>query len=75
MWGALLAGGDVVVSKGTSDKYLTEEDEIYCMAAMSGWLYIDTRKNNTNILKVCDERNQFVIAEQNSDINKHTIQY
>ena len=46
MWGSLLAGGDVIVSKGRNDPTITEsttteEDEIFLNAAMPNWLYID----------------------------------
>ena len=43
MWGSLLAGGDVIVSKGRNPDTLTEEDEVYLAANMPGWLYVDTR--------------------------------
>ena len=43
MWGSLLAGGDVIASKGRSNETLTEEDEIYLRTGLPGWLYIDTR--------------------------------
>ena len=45
LWGSLLAGGDVIVSKGRSRTRLSEEDYIYREAAMPGWLYIDTRQS------------------------------
>ena len=53
MWGSLLAGGDVVTSKGTNEATLTEFDEIYLRSGMPGWLYVDTRdKNNVTVLQV-----------------------
>ena len=61
LWGSLLAGGDVIVAKGTSYNTTTEEDEIYMRAAMPGWLYIDTRNNQTTVLKL-NETQQFVPA-------------
>ena len=44
MWGSLLAGGDVIVSKGRNDPIVTnatvtEEDEIFLKAALPNWLY------------------------------------
>ena len=43
LWGSLLAGGDLIAAKGTSDLILSEEDEIYLRSGMPGWLYVDTR--------------------------------
>ena len=43
MWGSLLAGGDVIVTKGRNSDTLTEEDELYLAANMQGWLYVDNR--------------------------------
>ena len=55
LWGALLAGGDVVVAKGFSYDYPSEEDEIYLMEAMPGWLYVDVRNETTAVLKIDEE--------------------
>ena len=69
MWGSLLAGGDVIVSKGRNNPSITkatvtEEDEIFLMAALPNWLYIDTRDvNNITVLKVDPITNQFVPAK------------
>ena len=53
MWGSLLAGGDVITSKGTNEVTLTEFDEIYLRSGMPGWLYVDTRdQNNVIVLQV-----------------------
>ena len=53
LWGSLLAGGDVIAAKGTSNVNLSEEDEIYLRSGMPGWLYVDTRdKNNITVLQV-----------------------
>ena len=53
LWGALLAGGDVIAAKGTSNLTLSEEDEIYLRSGMPGWLYVDTRdQDNIVILQV-----------------------
>ena len=53
LWGSLLAGGDVIAAKGTSNVTLSEEDEIYLRSGMPGWLYVDTRdKNNITVLQV-----------------------
>ena len=53
LWGSLLAGGDVIAAKGTSDLTLSEEDEIYLRSGMPGWLYVDTRdQNNIKVLQV-----------------------
>ena len=53
LWGSLLAGGDVIASKGRSNETLTEEDEIYLRSALPGWLYIDTRDTQrTRVLEV-----------------------
>ena len=57
----MLAGGDVIAAKGTSYKTTIEEDEIYMRAAMPGWLYIDTRYNQTKVLKL-NETHNFVPA-------------
>ena len=68
MWGSLLAGGDVIVSKGRNDPTITEsttteEDEIFLNAAMPNWLYIDTRDvKNISVLKVDPLTNQYVSA-------------
>ena len=68
MWGSLLAGGDVIVSKGRNNPSLTkatvtEEDEIFLKAALPNWQYIDTRDvNNITVLKVDPITNQFVPA-------------
>ena len=43
MWGSLLAGGEVIVPKGSNPDTLTEDDEIHLAANMPGWLYVDTR--------------------------------
>ena len=60
LWGSLLAGGEVIAAKGTHEKLLTEEDEIYLMSAMPGWMYIDTRFNATSVLNIDDEIEEFV---------------
>ena len=39
----------------TKDPVLTEEDEMHLLAAMPGWLYIDTRGNTqATLLQVCN---------------------
>ena len=63
LWGSLLAGGDVVVSKGRNMETVTEEDEIYMKSSMPNWLYVDTRDiSNITVLKL-DQSNQFIIAD------------
>ena len=53
MWGALFAGGDVIVSKGTSEEgETTQEDDIYLRANMTDWTFIDTRGVNASVLKI-----------------------
>ena len=67
MWGSLLAGGDVIVSKGRNDPSITnatvtEEDEIFLRAALPNWLYIDTRDvNNIAVLAVDSITGTFVL--------------
>ena len=61
LWGSLLAGGDVIAAKGTSDLVLSEEDEIYLRSGMPGWLYVDTRdKNNITVLQVSGITQEFI---------------
>ena len=61
LWGSLLAGGDVIAAKGTSDLVLSEEDEIYLRSGMPGWLYVDTRdKNNITVLQVSGITQKFI---------------
>ena len=63
LWGSLLAGGDVIVSKGRSRNRLSEEDYIYREAAMPSWLYIDTsHPKSTRVLRVDEKTKQFVNA-------------
>ena len=39
----------------TKDPVLTEEDEMHLLAAMPGWLYIDTRGDTqASVLQVCN---------------------
>ena len=53
LWGSLLAGGEVIAAKGTSDITLSEEDAIYLRSGMPGWLYVDTRdRANVLVLQV-----------------------
>ena len=53
IWGSLLAGGDVIASKGRNNETFTEEDEIYLMSRMEHWSYIDTRDvNNITQLEI-----------------------
>jgi len=60
LWGSLLAGGDVIVSKGLNNETYTEEDEIYSWASIPGWLYIDTKDRNDVQVLHLDENRQFV---------------
>ena len=63
LWGSLLAGGDVIAAKGTSDLNLSEEDEIYLRSGMPGWLYVDTRdQNNIKVLQVDQSTQTFTSA-------------
>ena len=68
MWGSLLAGGDVIVSKGRNNPSITkatvtEDDEIFLRSAMPNWLYIDTRNiKNVTVLKVDPITNKYVLA-------------
>ena len=72
MWGSLLAGGDVIVSKGRNDPTVTnatvtEEDEIFLKAALPNWLYIDTRNvNNITVLSVDPKSKHFIKSDQNT---------
>ena len=50
MWGPLLAGEDVIAAKGTNNVSLSEEDEIYLRSGMPGWLYVDTRDQNSVVV-------------------------
>ena len=60
LWGSLLAGGEVIASKGRNNVTLTEEDEIFLRSGLSGWLYIDTRDpDNTTVLEVNTTSNSF----------------
>jgi len=61
LWGSLLAGGDVIVSKGRNENGLTEEDNIYKWSAMPGWLYIDTlNPEKISVLKLDNKTREFV---------------
>ena len=70
MWGSLLAGGDVIVSKGKNDPIVTnatvtEEDKIFLKAALPNWLYIDTRNvNNITVLSVDPKSKHFIKSDQ-----------
>ena len=66
LWGSLLAGGNVIVSKGRNNETLTEEDEIYLRSTMPGWLYIDTRNiENITVLEI-DQKGHYIIAEDSN---------
>ena len=57
----MLAGGDVIVSKGASKNRLSEEDFIYREACMPDWLYIDTRDPKmTKVLQINKKTRKFV---------------
>jgi len=63
LWGALLAGGDVIAAKGRNNETFTEEDEIYLRSEMPGWLYIDTRDpDNTTVLQIDGINKTFTLA-------------
>ena len=62
LWGSLLAGGDVVVSKGLSEDGMTADDYYYTIADFP-WLYVDTRDPNvTNVLVFDKSSQQFINA-------------
>ena len=66
LWGSLLAGGDVIAAKGTSNSTLSEEDRVYLRSGMSGWLYVDTRdQTNVRVLRVNTSNETFTPAESN----------
>ena len=62
MWGSLLAGGEVIVPKGSNPDTLTEDDEIHLAANMPGWLYVDTRWGkkwcNHKILTISNDKRE-----------------
>ena len=63
LWGSLLAGGEVIAAKGTSNLMLSEEDRVYLRSGMPGWLYLDTRdKNNVVVLQVNTTTQTFIPA-------------
>ena len=63
LWGSLLAGGDVIAAKGTSNSTLSEEDRVYLRSGMPGWLYVDTRdQNNVRVLQVNTSNETFTPA-------------
>jgi len=63
LWGSLLAGGDVITSKGLSNKTFTEEDDLWKLSVMPGWLYVDTwDKKNVTVLKIDSKTREFVIV-------------
>ena len=66
LWGALLAGGDVVVSRGRNNITFTEEDEIYLRSAMPDWLYIDTRYIDNITIYEIDKNNNYIIADDSN---------
>jgi len=51
MWGALLAGGDVITTTGNTPGKYTEEDHINQRAAMDNWIFLNVRDKN-NITEV-----------------------
>ena len=64
LWGALLAGGDVIATKGGNNETMTEEDEIYLRSGLAGWLYIDTRdKENVEVLEINTTTHTFTRAQ------------
>ena len=64
LWGALLAGGDVIAAKGGNNETVTEEDEIYLRSGLVGWLYIDTRdKENVEVLEINNTSHTFTRAQ------------
>ena len=64
LWGSLLAGGDVIVSKSrTRNKKGWSEDNFHKNNAMQGWLFIDTLDpEKINILKLDHKNREFVVA-------------
>ena len=64
LWGSLLAGGDVIVSKSrTKDEKGFNEDNFHKNNAMQGWLFIDTLDpEKIRILKLDHENREFVVA-------------
>ena len=64
LWGSLLAGGDVIVSKSrTKNAKGFNEDNFHKNNAMQGWLFIDTLDpEKIRILKLDYENREFVVA-------------
>ena len=61
IWGALLAGGDVIAARGRNVT-LAEEDQIYVRAGLEGWLYLDTSHALVRLLQVDTDNHTFILA-------------
>ena len=61
IWGALLAGGDVIAARGRNVT-LAEEDQIYVRAGLEGWLYLDTSHALVRLLEVDTDNHTFILA-------------
>ena len=65
LWGSLLAGGDVIVSKSrTTNEKGWKEDNFHKNNAMQDWLFIDTLDpRNISIQKLDNNTKEFVVTD------------